>query len=220
LTSLRRWLAFEAVIDNTHYCFVDGDWIKIGGIFADQVHDRVAELLTHRSTLQFPTWCRPAKSDSEDEHRFCKHVVDTRLGFLCLDKNLARTPFHPKLELCDLVGPDDEPAHVKWLGRATSTSHLYAQADVSATALRNEPETLAQLTHKVHQLDPQRTQVCPSTVVLAIAGRGWSMDSLFAFSMVGWLRLNRSLRAARMDLQFADILFEKNTDTVSGALAA
>jgi uncharacterized protein (TIGR04141 family) len=215
--SLRKWLGFETVIDNARYCYRQGDWYKIGETFVQRIREQVAELLTHRGALRFPTWRRSGERD--DEHQFCL-LAAKRPGYLCLDQNFARTPFHPKFELCDLVGPDDELVHVKWLGRATAASHLYVQADVSATALRDEPEALAQLRHKVQALDRKRTSVTPSAVVLAIGGRAWDVDKLFTLSQLGLLRLYRSVRSLQMDLRFADIPFQAGTAAAKATRAA
>ena len=105
-----------------------------------------------------------------------------------------------------MLGPEDELIHVKWLGRATAASHLYTQALVSAEALHDEPEALAQLADKVSALDPGRTLGgAPDTVVLAAAGRAWNVDELFTLSQVALLRLDRAVRSLRATLKFADI---------------
>lgn len=205
--SFRRWLAFETVIDNVRYCYRQGDWYKIGETFVERIREQVDELLSQRSTLTFPTWHRSGQRN--DEHRFCE-LTAGQSGCLCLDQNFAHTPFHPKFELCDVLGPEDELVHVKWLTRATAASHLYVQAEVSATALRDEPEALEQLRQKARELDPQRKSVTPSTVVLAIGGRTWDVDRLFTLSQLGLLRLYRSVRALQMDLRFADIPFRSS----------
>lgn len=203
-SSLRKWFAFETTIGHARYCYHQGEWYRIGEGFVQQIHDQVTELLTHRSALEFPTWIPTGKQN--DEHDYCELVAQQQ-GYLCLDQDFARTPFNPRLELCDIVGPSDELVHIKWLGRATAASHLYTQAQAAADSLRDEPDALEQLRHKIRQRDPNRSDANPSTFVLAIADRPWTTDRLFTMSQISLLRLDRVMRQLRMQLEFADIPF-------------
>lgn len=200
--SMRQWFVFETMIEHTRYCYQQGRWYRVGETFVEQIRDQVTDLLARRANLQFPVWTPTGKPD--DEHRFCRRV-GLEPGYLCLDRDLATTPFHPRLELCDLIGPGNELIHVKWLGRATAASHLYVQALASAEALRDEREAQIQLAGKVRALDPGRADFTPSTVVLAIAGRQWDVDHLFTLSQVNLLRLDRTVQHLQMNLLFADI---------------
>ncbi|TCO53651.1 TIGR04141 family sporadically distributed protein [Actinocrispum wychmicini] len=198
-----KWIAFETTVGHTRFCFLQGKWFKIGENYVDQIHEQVARLLTRRANLRFPTWVPTRQPD--DEHQFCRQVAG-QPGYLCLDKDFASTPLHPRFELCDVLGPDNELVHVKWLGRAQAASHLFIQAQVSADALRDEPEAMLQLVGKIRDLDPERVLAAPpDTVVLAAAGRAWRVDSLFTLSQIALLRLDRTLRGQRMTLKFADV---------------
>lgn len=201
---LRKWFAFETTVGHTRFCYHQGEWYRIGEGFVDRIHDQVAELLTHRSTLEFPLWVPTGEQD--DEHRYCE-LVARQKGYLCLDQDFANTPFNSRLELCDIVGPGDELVHVKWMARATAASHLYTQAQAAADSLREEPEALEQLRGKVRSRDPERAGITPSAFVLAIADRPWHVDQLFTMSQVSLLRLDRVMRQLRMRLEFADIPF-------------
>lgn len=203
-TSLRKWFVFETTIDNVRYCYHQGKWFRIGEGFVEQIREQVAALLKNRSDLSFPHWTPTGKRD--DEHRFCE-LTAKQDGYLCLDRNFASTPFHPRFELCDVVGPADEMVHVKWLGGAPAASHLFTQAQVAAQAIRDESEGVQQLNDKVRLLEPRRAPMDPSVVVLAIAGRTWDVDQLFTLSQLGLLRLHRTLRHLRCTLQFADISY-------------
>jgi uncharacterized protein (TIGR04141 family) len=200
-----KWFAFETSINHTRFCYLQGKWFKIGENYVGQIRDQVAKLLSRRANLAFPTWVPTRQQD--DEHLFCRQVAGQH-GYLCLDKDFATTPLHPRFELCDILGPGNELVHVKWLGRATAASHLFIQAQVSADALRDEPEAMLQLVGKIRNLDPERVLAAPpDTVVLAAAGRSWNVDSLFTLSQIALLRLDRTLRGQRMTLKFADIPF-------------
>ncbi|GAB3148036.1 TIGR04141 family sporadically distributed protein [Amycolatopsis stemonae] len=197
-----RWLVFETSIDHVRYVFHQGRWYRIGETYVRQMREQVAAMLARRFAWPAVTWVPTGAPD--DENRYCREVA-REPGFLCLDRDFATTPRHPRFELCDLLGPAGELIHVKWLGRATAASHLCTQALVSADALAYEPEALAQLAAKA----PGRaiTRV-PRTVVLAAAGRSWNVDELFTLSQVALLRLDRSVRALQATLRFADIPYE------------
>ncbi|HKN52052.1 MAG TPA: TIGR04141 family sporadically distributed protein [Amycolatopsis sp.] len=198
-----RWIVFETTIDHVRYVFHQGRWYRIGEAYVEQMRAQVSALLARRFDWPRLPWIPTGEPD--DEHRYCLEVAEEP-GFLCLDKDFASTPLHPRFELCDLLGPGDELIHVKWLGRATAASHLYTQALVSADALGNEPDALAQLAEKAAAHGRVITET-PRTVVLAAAGRSWNVDELFTLSQVSLLRLDRAVRALQATLRFADIPF-------------
>ncbi|RZQ62326.1 TIGR04141 family sporadically distributed protein [Amycolatopsis suaedae] len=200
-----KWLTFETTVGHARYVFHQGRWYRIGQAYVELMRGQVAGLLERRYPWPDVSWVPTGEPD--DEHRYCERV-GTEPGFLCLDKDFASTPLHPRFELCDLLGPGDELIHVKWLGRATSASHLFTQALVSVEALAHEPAALTQLAAKVTRLDPGRTvATAPGTVVLAAAGRGWDADQLFTLSQISLLRLDRAVRGLGATLRFADIPF-------------
>ncbi|WP_177215515.1 TIGR04141 family sporadically distributed protein [Actinokineospora terrae] len=204
--TMRRWIAFETAIEGTTFCLNQGRWYEIGETAVNRVRELVAERLASTSDLRFSTWHRSGARD--DEHRYCELVAEQQPGFLCLDKDFARTPMHPKLELADLIGLGDELVHVKWPSRATEMGHLFTQARASAWAQRLEPEALVQLRDKVWALDSTRTITTrPRTVVLAIGGRRWDVNTLFTLSQVGLLRLVQDLSYLGVTLEFANIPF-------------
>ncbi|GAA4527957.1 TIGR04141 family sporadically distributed protein [Amycolatopsis samaneae] len=206
-----KWVVFETTIDHVRYVFHQGRWYRIGETYVEQMRAQVAALLARRYPWPEVKWTPSGEPD--DEHRYCRKVA-REPGFLCLDKDFATTPLHPRFELCDLLGPGGELIHVKWLGRATAASHLYTQALVSAEALRDEPDALAQLAAKAAALDPARVVTDPpGTVVLAAAGRSWHVDELFTLSQVALLRLDRAVRALRAELRFADIPYAPKSRT-------
>jgi uncharacterized protein (TIGR04141 family) len=218
-----KWLIFETVVDHRTYCFHQGRWYEIGEEAVARVRTQVAELMANKSNLTFPLWTPTGKQD--DEHRYCVQVAK-QPGYLVLDQNFAKTTMHKKFELADIIGPNNELVHVKWLARATAASHLYVQAEVSAWSQREEPAAVQQLHAKVNKLDRTRSITeRPRTVVLAAGGRQWDVEQLFTLSQVGLLRLNMALQNMGVKLEFADIPFvpktkaAKNKGTASGQAA-
>lgn len=202
-TSARKWIAFETIIKDNRYVLRDGNWIRIGEAYVEQIRDEVAHLLARKSDLEFPTWKPTGLSD--DENRYCR-FVEHEPDLLCLDRKFAQTPRHQNIELCDLLGPADELIHVKWLGGASAFSHLISQAQASISALQNEPAALRWLRDEVAERTHGArvvTQV-PQTIVLAGAGRQWNTNDLFAMSQISLLSFFHSL-PRNVDLKFADI---------------
>lgn len=208
-----KWLVFETTIGHTRYVFHQGRWYRIGETYVEQMREQVSQLLARKYEWPDLTW-KPT-GEPDDENRYCRQVA-TLDGYVCLDRDTATTPLHPRFELCDLLGPGNELIHVKWLGRATAASHLYTQALVSAEALHDEPEALAQLAEKVSTSDEGRVLTeAPDTVVLAAAGRAWNVDELFTLSQVALLRLDRAVRSLQATLKFADIPYKAKKKTTA-----
>src|SRR6185295_15325104 len=84
-----------------------------------------------------PTWVRGGPSGRENS--YCEQIAELP-GFTCLDTKLITTPMRSRVEICDLLGPDGELIHVKWLETAASASHLFEQARLAMAALRDEPD--------------------------------------------------------------------------------
>ncbi|GGM93224.1 hypothetical protein GCM10011609_33380 [Lentzea pudingi] len=217
--SMIKWVAFQTVVKDKTYALHQGKWYEIGEGAVARVREQVRALLENKSSLTFPVWVPTGKRD--DEHQFARKVAK-QAGYLCMDRGLAYTPMHLRgFEIADVFGPGNEIVHMKWLGRATAASHLYTQAQVSAWAQYFEPQAMQQLRDKVRALDSTRDVADrPTVVVLAIAGRTWDVDTLFALSQVSLLRLSHELRGLGIELQFADIPFTAKTKRKSAGNAA
>ncbi len=216
--SMIKWIAFETVVRGKTFCLHQGKWYEIGQDAVERVKSQVTELLQNKSSLSFPTWV--PTGDPKDEHHYAD-LVAKQTGYLSLDRSFARTPMHPRFELADVIGPDDEIVHIKWLARATAASHLYTQAQVSAWSQRFEPEAMQQLRDKVRAIDSSRVIAGrPKVVVLAIGGRQWDVSQLFTLSQVSLLRLSQELRNLGVELQFADIPFVQKKKGKSADRAA
>ncbi|MEV6717274.1 TIGR04141 family sporadically distributed protein [Lentzea sp. NPDC051208] len=215
--SMFKWIAFETSIGDKTFCLQQGRWYELSKDSIDRVNEQLAELIANKSSLLFPVWERQKGKD--DEHRYCEDELAKQPGFLCLDQDFAKTPMHPKLELADGIGPDDELIHIKWPSRAAELGHLFNQAQASAWSQRLEPEALQQLREKVKALDSTRTLTDrPRTVVLALGGRPWEVKKIFPLTRVSLLRLNQELTYLGIKLEFADIpsVAKPKSTTVAG----
>ncbi|WP_344073672.1 TIGR04141 family sporadically distributed protein [Prauserella alba] len=202
-TSALKWLYFEKTIGNHRYILRSGSWYQIGENYVDQIRDEVSRLLENKYDVEFPLW--NGSGQDSDENSYNKLAAE-RLGAVCLDAKFAKTTQNPKIELCDIYTSSHELVHVKWLGSASSLSHLIAQAEASISALTYEPAAMEWLTSQLNQSSKGRIipKGVPSTVVLACGGRKWKARDLFAMSQINLLRFANAL-PPNVDLKFADI---------------
>jgi uncharacterized protein (TIGR04141 family) len=210
-TSAYRWIVLETTVEDRRYLLQDGVWYRLDGEAVQQLRGGLAELIDNlRITYpDLPTWDRGSADGSENT--YCEQV-STLPGFTCLDTKLISTPMRSKLEICDLLGPNGELIHVKWLESAASASHLFEQARLAMRALKEEPEhVLAAVRQRVAAVTCGRRtieQISP-TIVLAAGRRPWHIDSLFTMSQIGLQSLERDIRALGGSLRLLDLPFAR-----------
>ncbi|GAB2859379.1 TIGR04141 family sporadically distributed protein [Lentzea nigeriaca] len=210
-TSAYRWIVLETTVEDRRYLLQDGVWYRLDGEAVQQLRGGLAELIDNlRITYpDLPTWDRGSADGSENT--YCEQV-STLPGFTCLDTKLISTPMRSKVEICDLLGPNGELIHVKWLESAASASHLFEQARLAMRALKEEPEhVLAAVRQRVAAVTCGRRtieQISP-TIVLAAGRRTWHIDSLFTMSQVGLQNLERDIRALGGSLRLLDLPFAR-----------
>lgn len=92
------------------------------------------------------------------------------------------------LEICDLLGPDNELIHVKRAAGSAPLSHLFSQGLVSAQSLVTSPMVRERFVETVKGLPRGRvlpTDFKPTKVVYAILlenGKDLTPETLFPFS--------------------------------------
>ncbi|WSG19413.1 TIGR04141 family sporadically distributed protein [Nonomuraea sp. NBC_01738] len=182
-----RWLEADCAIGARRFHLLDGHWYEIGATYLDGIRAHVARILGTPPSLDLPPW--PAGWEEKDYKRA---VPDMRDGYVCLDRKGVRNPLDitNSIEVCDLLGPDDELIHVKKTAGSSPLSHLFYQALVSTQALAFSREVRTQFASLVRKHAPGRNvplDFQPKKVVLAILLRGGAAitgDSLFPFSQI------------------------------------
>ena len=115
------------------------------------------------------------------------------------------------LEVCDLLGPDNELVHVKHASGSAPLSHLFAQGLVSAQSLLMSADVRREFAAKVAALGRGRTvaeDFTPKKVVYAILlreGQELTPASLFPFSQVTLAHAARVLRSHQIDIEVIGI---------------
>jgi uncharacterized protein (TIGR04141 family) len=210
-TSAFRWVTFETTVDGSRYLLQDGFWYRPDQDNLARLHEQVTEVIesNRASYPALPTWIRGGPAGTENQ--YCRQVAKLS-GFTCLDTKLIRTPMRSRVEMCDLLGPDGELIHVKWLESAASASHLFEQARLAIAAFRDEPDqVLAAVRSQVSKVTSGRRTVdrISPTIVVAAGRRPWSAETLFTMSQVGLLNLARDVRAMGGTLKFLDLPYER-----------
>ncbi|WP_449060552.1 DUF6119 family protein [Planomonospora algeriensis] len=182
-----RWLEADCSIGSRRFHLLDGHWYEIGEAYLDGVRGQVTRILSAPPSLDLPAW-----QNGWTEREYNGEVPFLRDGYVCLDRMGVRNPLNRSnwIEICDLLGPDDELVHVKQAEGSSPLSHLFHQALVSAQALAYSPAARTQFAALVARESPGRTipdDFQPKKVVLAILlkhGAALTAGTLFPFSQI------------------------------------
>jgi uncharacterized protein (TIGR04141 family) len=209
-----RWL--EASVsdgEGRRFFSMEGQWYEIGDQYVRAARDEIARLFAQHPSLDLPPWYLPSRRDEGD---YNANVPCVRTGYVCLDKNKrVRDPLGPSrssLEVCDLLGPNNELVHVKRAKGSAPLSHLFSQGLVSAQTLIYGPRLAReQFATEVAHLGGGRvlpTDYRPKKVVFAILmenGAELTVESLFPFSQVTLAHVARVLGSYGIDVEVIGI---------------
>jgi uncharacterized protein (TIGR04141 family) len=116
------------------------------------------------------------------------------------------------VEICDLLGPDNELIHVKRAKGSAPLSHLFSQGLVSVQTLRYGPhEAREQFAVEVTRLGKGKTldpDFRPKKVVFAILmenGKELAADTLYPFSQVTLAHVARVLGTYDIEVEVIGI---------------
>jgi uncharacterized protein (TIGR04141 family) len=115
------------------------------------------------------------------------------------------------VEICDLLGPDNELIHVKRASGSSPLSHLFAQGLVSAQTLLFSPDARERFVAKVKQFGKGRSirpDFIPAKVVFAILlknGEQLTAATLFPFSQVTLAHTSRMLQSHQIAVEVIGI---------------
>jgi uncharacterized protein (TIGR04141 family) len=210
-----KWITAEVTLNGHQYFYRQGRWYEVGAGYLEYLRGQVDEILKQPTAVSLPDWTR-----DEDEKDFnARASLDS--GYVLLDRRLVRTKTHPRgIELCDLLGPNNELIHVKQAGSSAPLSHLFAQGAVSAEALSTDSEARARLREMVAEQrpdNPLREDWQPDRVVYAMAlDRTITSETLFTFSQVVLVRYAQRLARMRVKVAILPISFsEEATETTN-----
>lgn len=135
-----KWLEASVPMGSERYFLMDGEWFEIGADYVRTSRDAIGRLFPATPSVALPPWSLAA---NRTEYDYNSYVAARSAGrILCLDKNRkVRDPLGARspLEICDLLGPDNELIHVKRAEGSAPLSHLFSQGLVSAQSLIHGP---------------------------------------------------------------------------------
>lgn len=188
----------------------DGHWYEIGADYGQRVQAEIAPLFDHAPSHDLPTWNLEANWEERD---YNEHVSDVRAGYVCLDRKGISDPLGRRstVEICDLLGPDNELIHVKRASGSSPLSHLFAQGLVSAQSLMFSTDAREHFADSVARFGKGRTidaAFSPKKVVFAIllkSGQDLTLDTLFPFSQVTLANTARVLQSHQVEVELIGI---------------
>jgi len=208
--SAAKWLEASVSLGARRFFLLDGEWYEIGADYVRAMRAEIAGLFGNAPTLDLPPW-KLGLDHKERDYNLSVPVM--RNGYICLDRDDVRNPLGTSnsLEICDLLGPDDELVHVKHASGSATLSHLFAQGLVSAQSLLMSAEVRKEFVTKVATLGRGRTVAegfTPKKVVYAILlkdGHELTPETLFPFSQVTLAHAARILRSHQIDVEVMGI---------------
>lgn len=119
-------------------------WFKIDQAYAERVDRFMTTVVDITDELQLPRWDDASLLSrqvpgSYAEERYNRHVSDEH-GYSLLDRRFYYGPAHSgqQVEVCDLMTPARQLICVKRLDGAESMVHLFEQATLSASMMRDD----------------------------------------------------------------------------------
>lgn len=185
-----KWLEANVSAGTRRFFLMDGDWFEIGADYVRASRDAITPLFAAAPSVTLPPWSLSRGRAENDYNRYVAARSGGRL--LCLDRNqTVRNPLGigSSLEICDLLGPENELIHVKRAKGSAPLSHLFSQGLNSAQSLITGPAVVRQqFIESVASVPHGRTlprDFKPAKVVYAILldnGKALTPDTLFPFS--------------------------------------
>ena len=207
-----HWVEANLSLGPRRFALLDGEWFEIGAEYLRTSRDAIARLFPDLPSVTLPAWSLPARRAERDYNEYVAARFPGR--FLCLDRNqVVRSPLGARssLEVCDLLGPDNELIHVKRASGSAPLSHLFFQGLISAETLMASAVAREQFAAAVAALPRGRVlpePFRPRKVVYAILlenGKQLSADTLFPFSQASLAHAARTLGMYDIDVEVIGI---------------
>ncbi|WP_106399968.1 DUF6119 family protein [Actinocorallia populi] len=207
-----RWLTAEVSHGAGRYFYHQGRWYEIGAEYLESIEKELTELFNQKSSVAMPPWPkRKAGSTETYEEGAYNEDAAKQPGYILFDKKKVVTQKFKGggLEICDLLGPDNQLICVKKADQSTAPlNHLFAQGVVAVETLRHDRIVREKFLELLAEHAPGRVaseDLGSITLVYAIRLKGGekiNINSLFAFAQVSLLRAVKRLRemGARVEI--------------------
>jgi uncharacterized protein (TIGR04141 family) len=206
-----KWLEVSLSLGTRQFFTMEGDWYEIGEAYVRAARAAITSLFAAAPSVNLPPWYL---TKGHGERQYNEYVPRVRPGFICLDRDQGvRNPIEPRhntVEICDLLGPDNELILAKRAEGSAPLSHLFYQGLVAVQTFISGPsEVRDQFRKTVANLGRELpADFRPAKVVFAImlgSGKQLTADTLFAFSQVTLAHAARVLRGYGIDVEVIGI---------------
>lgn len=206
---LRDYLVCEIEQDGQLFVLSAGEWFEVDADHVADVNAEVREIPNVTDDLALPPM-RPGEAEGAYNLR-----AATERGWTCLDAKPIKVggPYQ-KVELCDLLSPQQDLVCVKKLTSSATLSHLFNQGSVSAQLLGRDPDFRRHAAALATQQGGQLGTLDKLRFVFAVAtGKpGDIADTLFFFSKMALIASKRDIEERRFKVGIARIAYEGAAD--------
>ncbi|MFN8076742.1 MAG: DUF6119 family protein [Kineosporiaceae bacterium] len=196
-----RWLQAHVSLGARRFVRSEDQWFELGADYLSKLRADVTAVLARGGTVTLPDWRRHADGTYEAEKDYNHRVAFGDRRFVHMDCRLVQLmPGRSSgIEICDLLGPDNELIHIKRAKGSAELSHLFTQAAVSEQVLRLHGEARKRFAALAGK-DQRRSlpeDFVPGKIVYGILlkeGEELTADTLFPFTQVALLEAIEHLR--------------------------
>lgn len=139
---------YETTLGNKNYILCFGKWFQIESTFAEEVFNYIATQIPYSARTLSP--CDQDYTEDQYNRELANQSKDL---YLLHSLNIKPAGATTNIELCDLFSTTGEFIHIKKRHSSTTLSHLFAQAEISATTFLEDPSLREEAKKKISNKD-------------------------------------------------------------------
>lgn len=207
---LKDYLLAEVDHQNKKYILSDSAWFSVNDDYLQTIENKLSQVQDVTDSLNLIDM-----KDGEAEEDYNERTINQHSDWINLDGDLYYYDGpHEKVEVCDLLTPNQEFICVKKMNSSASLSHLFSQGSVSARLLSASSDYLKDINQKISNHGGNfcinRNSVGESMIVYALATEKENEihKELFFFSKLNAVTHIELIESARMEAAFAKIEYK------------
>ncbi len=188
--SLYDFFVFETELNQKIYTISAGSWFLIDSNYAASTRAKVRAITDLTSIFSFPSM-----RFGEVEGAYNKRLQQENPTWAVLDaQNITIDEPNQRVEVCDLLTPENQFLCVKKMHRSSTLSHLFCQGSVSAILLHDNKNYQKAIIAKTQRKNDNLFSPVPVFVFCIATERSGSIaDELFLFSAINLLNHTRTI---------------------------
>jgi uncharacterized protein (TIGR04141 family) len=210
-----KCLEIAASIGSRRFCLLEGHWYEVDANYLETRRARVRDLFKPHPSLDLPAWDHGEHAKEAD---YNEAVPSRRPGYVCLDRKFIPNPLRStgKIEICDLLAPDDTLVAVKHGATNESLSHLFwqginaAQTLIGYAVARSEFAALVARHGRGRTISPDFTPKRIAFAILGTADRPVTAESLQPFALLALAEAADQLNGRGIEVEVISISPEED----------